>query len=76
MLEQAMVLLDVPNYAGESSQVVEKVQLVNGDRALVHWFKGSKTISWQPCKECSVTRENWGPWHKHNMVFQLSTNSK
>ena len=47
------VPLDMPKYAGERPQVAE-VQLVNGYRALVQWFKGSKTIPWQPCKVCSV----------------------
>ena len=59
-----MVLLDVPKYDGEWPQVAE-VQDVDGDRALVQWFKGSKTTAWQPCKVRSVTGGKWVLWTEY-----------
>ena len=78
--EKTMVLLDVPNYAGVWPQVAE-VQLVDGDRALVQWFKGSKNNILAALQSALCHRWKMGALerisgHKHNMIFRLQTNTK
>lgn len=57
-----MALVDVPRYAGEWPQV-GKIISQEDDMVSLHWFAGSKTTSWKPCKRAMTggrgKREDW-----------------
>ena len=59
-----LALLDVPHYAGEWPQMA-RIQSIDGENVLVHWYKGSKTTAWQPCTKRSVNGGKWVPWTEH-----------
>lgn len=43
------VLVDIPKYAGEWPQLCQVIN-VAGDQFTVHWYRGSRTTAWTPCK--------------------------
>lgn len=44
-----MALMDVPQYAGEWPQIGQIISH-EGDEVDIHWYGGSKTSQWKPCK--------------------------
>ena len=44
-----MALMDVPRYAGEWPQIGQILSR-QGEEATIHWYGGSKTSAWKPCK--------------------------
>ncbi|XP_052692810.1 uncharacterized protein LOC128171098 [Crassostrea angulata] len=44
-----MALMDVPQYAGEWPQIGQ-IMSHEGDEVDIHWYGGSKTSPWKPCK--------------------------
>ena len=56
-----LCLCDVAKYSGEWPQLAE-IKEIKGNRALVQWYKGSKTTSWNPCTKRVKTGAKWEPW--------------
>lgn len=57
----SLVLLDVASYAGEWPQMAEVLEL-RGTKAMVHWYKGSKTGPWSKCTKRVPGSAKWEPW--------------
>ena len=56
-----LCLCDVAKYSGEWPQLAE-IKEIKGNRALIQWYKGSKTTSWNPCTKRVKTGAKWEPW--------------